>query len=163
MCYVNFVYKFICLFFFEGGIPYEVVVVAYTSAGGGVENDNRFGPFFTEELPPLQSVDENSVKISQLNGTSVNVTWTPLSLFEARGFPVYVITLALSGGRKKRQSQSPQNKTTSNSYAVFGGLAGGSDYSAVVGSRTGGENTTIVPAPAVPVSVERGIKFKTVF
>ena len=148
-------HKFICLFFFEGGIPYEVVVVAYTSAGRGEEND-RFGPFFTEELPPLQSVDENSVKISQLNETSVNVTWTPLSLFEARGFPEYVITLALSDGRKKRQS--PQTITTSNSYAVFGGLAGGSSYSAVVGSRTGGENTTIIPAPAVPFFVIRGNK-----
>ena len=149
-------HKFICLFFFEGGIPYEVIVVAYTSAGRGEENDDRFGPFFTEELPPLKSVDEDSINISQLNATSVNVTWTPLSLLDARGFPEYVITLTLSDGRKKRQS--PQTITTSNSFAVFGGLAGGSIYSAVVGSRTGGENTTIIPAPAVLFFVMRGNK-----
>ena len=144
-----------CLLFFEGGIPYEVVVVAYTSAGRGDENDDRFGPFFTEELPPLQSVDEDSVNISQLNETSVNVTWTPLSLFDARGFPEYVITLTLSDGRKKRQS--PQSKTTSNSYVVFGDLTGGRSYSAVVGSRTGGENDTVISAPPVEVSVEIGM------
>ena len=149
-------HKFICLLFFEGGIPYEVVVVAYTSAGRGEENDDRFGPFFTEELPPLKSVDEDSVNISQLNVTSVNVTWTPLSLFDARGFPEYVITLTLSDDYAKRQS--PQIVITSHSFAVFGGLTGGSIYSAVVGTRTGGENNTIIPAPAVPVSVERGIK-----
>ena len=157
ICCVNTVcdHKFICLFFFEGGIPYEVVVVAYTNAGRGDEND-RFGPFFTEELPPLKSVDENSISISQLNATSVNVTWAPLSLFDARGFPEYVITLALSDDYKKRQS--PQSITTSKSFAVFGGLTGGSSYSAVVGTRTGGENTTIILAPSVPLFVKRGIK-----
>ena len=137
------------------------MVVAYTSAGKGEENDDRFGPFFTEELPPLQSIDADSVNSSQLSATSVNVTWTPLSLFEARGFPEYVITLTLSGGRKKRQS--PQNINTSNGYAVFENLIGGSIYSAVIGSRTGGENDTIILAPSVPVPVERGIKFKTFF
>ena len=152
--------KFVCLFLFEGGIPYEVVVVAYTSAGRGEEND-RFGPFFTEELPPFQSVDENSVGIRYLNRSSVNVTWSPLSLFDARGFPEYVITLTLSDGRTKRQS--PQIITTSNSCAVFGGLALGSNYSVVVGSRTGGDNNTIIPAPAVIFSFERGIKYKIVF
>ena len=131
------------------------MVVAYTSTGRGIENGVGFGPFFTQELPPLTSVDEDSVYINQLNATSVNVTWTPLSLFEARGFPEYVITLTLSDGRKKKQS-SP-NITTTNSYAVFTDL-GGSSYSVVVGTRTGGENTTIIPAPAVPISVDRGIK-----
>ena len=145
--------KFVCLFFFEAGIPYEVVVVAYTSAGRGEEND-LFGPFFTEELPPLKSVDENSVNISQLNATSINITWPPLSLFDARGFPEYVITLTSSNG------YNLYNITTSNSYVVFDGLAGGSNYSAVVGSRTGGENNTIISASAVPVSVERGIWLK---
>ena len=144
------------MFFFEGAIPYEVVVVAYTSAGRGDENDDRFGPFFTEELSPLKSVDEDSVNISQLNETSVNVTWTPLSLFDARGFPEYVITLTLSDDHKKRQSAI--SITTKNSYAVFGSLAIGIIYSAVVGIRTGGENTTIIPAPPIPISIDKGIK-----
>ena len=145
---------YVC-FSVKDGVPYEVVVVAYTSTRRGEENVRK-GPFFIKELPPLKPVNISMVNVSQLNETSVNVTWTPISLFDARGFPEYVITLTLSDGRKKRQSAI--SITTKNSYAVFGSLAIGISYSAVVGTRTGGENTTIIPAPPIPISIDKGIK-----
>ena len=141
----------------DDGVPYEVVVVAFTSAGGG-EDNVRSDPFFTRELSPIKAVE--NLAVMQLEGTtSVNVSWTPLTLFEAQGFPRYIITLTLSDGHKKRQS--PLTMETNNSYVVFSDLNGGSSYSAAVGVTTGGDNVTPVMADPVLFDVERGIKYIT--
>ena len=120
------------------GIPYEVVVVAFTSVGKGAKNNYKL--FFSEELVPTKS-PENIVS-RPLNVTALNITWIPLTLFEARGFPEYraVLTTINGNGRKKRQSISDFIITT-NSFAVFTGLNENVDYSVVVGVRTG--NTTL--------------------
>ena len=60
------------------------MVVAFTSAGRGVENDRD--PFFSVQLSPAVPVDADSVETTQLNDTSINMTWTGLSLIEAREF-----------------------------------------------------------------------------
>jgi len=60
------------------------VVVAYTSVGKGAENEPTV--FFSEELTPTKPPD--NVELKQLSSTSFNVTWTPLTLFEAKGFPI---------------------------------------------------------------------------
>ena len=116
------------------GVPYEVVVVAFTSAGKGAENIRTV--FFSEELEPEKSPENFMFK--QLNSTALNFTWTPLTLFEARGFPVYrvVLTEKDTNSRKKRQSNS-MSITTTNSFAVFPDLKENTDYSARVGARTG--------------------------
>ena len=120
------------------GIPYEVVVVAFTSAGKGAEND--YIVFFSEELSPTKS-PENIVS-KQLNVTALNITWTPLTLFEARGFPEYRVALTTIDGDSRRKRQSVSNFIiTANSFAVFTGLNENIDYSVVVGVRTG--NTTL--------------------
>ena len=78
------------LFSTAPGVPYEVVVVAFTSAGKGTENDYII--FFSEELAPTKSPE--NVVFQQINSTALNITWTPLTLFEARGFPIYRVVTA---------------------------------------------------------------------
>ena len=122
------------------GVPYEVVVVAFTSAGRGVEND-RSDPFFSVQLSPTVSVNASSVGIRQLNDISINMTWTGLSLIEARGFPEYNATLMLSSTNNRKKRQSSPNilfMLTNNTFAVFNDLINGSSYSAVVGVRSSG-------------------------
>ena len=115
------------------GVPYEVLVVAFTSVGKGAENDYII--FFSEELTPTKSPE--NVVFNQLNSTALNITWTPLTLFEARGFPEYRVVLTTdTDSRRKRQSNSVSTITT-NSFAIFTDLNENTDYSVVVGVRTG--------------------------
>ena len=112
-----------------------MVVVAFTGAGKGAENDYKV--FFSEELPPSKSPE--NVMSKQLNLTALNITWIPLTLFEARGFPEYRVVLSITDGnnRRKRQFISDSINTTTNNFAVFTGLNENVDYSVVVGVRTG--------------------------
>ena len=115
------------------GVPYEVVVVAFTSVGKGAEND--YITFFSEELIPAKSPE--NVVFNQSNSTSLNITWTPLTLFEARGFPEYRVVLTTDTNiHRKRQSNSISTITTNN-FAIFTDLNENTDYSVVVGVRTG--------------------------
>ena len=118
----------------EPGIPYQVLVVASTSTGRGAENSIEV--FFSQELNPSKAPAD--INIARLNFTSVNVTWTPLTLIEAQGFPCYRVTLMQlsNSNRTKRQTDSITMETT-NSYVVFHDLISTAAYSAVVGVRTG--------------------------
>lgn len=108
--------------------------MAFTSVGKGDENEHMI--FFTKELAPTKPPEDVGSK--QLNLTSLNITWKALTLFEARGFPEYSVVLTPIGvnSRRKRQSSSIQ-MVTNNSHAVFAGLRRDTDYSVVVGVRTG--------------------------
>ena len=127
----------------DPGVPYEVVIVAFTSVGKGEENDHEI--FFIEELIPTK-VPEN-VDFKQLNSTALNITWTPLTLFEARGFPRYraVLTPVDTTSRRKRQSNSNTIHTlhindTFGAFAVFTNLSENTDYFVVVGVTTGNKS-----------------------
>ena len=126
------------------GVPYEVVVVAFTSVGRGAEND--YIVFFSEELTPTKSPE--NVNIKQVNSTSLNITWTPLTLFEARGFPLYkiILTPEYPTSRRKRQSNTDSIRTiiTSNSFAVFTNLSENSNYSILVAVTTGNATSEFV-------------------
>ena len=125
---------FIIIFYSTApGVPYEVVVVAYTTVGKGTEND--YITFFSKELQPTKSPE--NVNSKQLNLTSLNITWTPLTLFEAQGFPEYriVLTVASTNRRRKRLSNPPPVITT-NSFTIFTDLNENTDYAVVVGVRT---------------------------
>ena len=124
-------------------MPYQVVVVAFTSASVGERN--QFEIFFSQELEPLKAPD--NLNFTQLTNTAINVTWTPLSLKEARGFPQYRVTLvqSLPGSRSTRQAMPV---TTNNSFYVFRNLDENGMYSATVGVGTGG-TTNFMDAPAL--------------
>ena len=123
------------------GVPYEVVVVAITSAGKGAEND--YIVIFSEELTPSKSPE--TVVFKQINSTTLNITWSPLTLFEARGFPEYRVVLATvdTDSRRKRQFNSLEI-ITNNSFAIFTGLNKNTNYSVIVGVRTGASTGNVM-------------------
>jgi len=127
----------------EAGKPYQARVVAFTSADRGMQN--TFKPFFSQELSPSMAPED--VDFKRLTSSSVNVTWKPLTLVEARGFPLYTVTLVpppSSGGRNKRQQMLSQ--TTTNSFAVFIGLSSDTSYSTTVVVQTG-NNSGMLTSP----------------
>ena len=99
----------------------------------GLQND--FVVFFSKTFDPIKTVDD--IEFVRLSPTSINVTWTPLSLFEAQGFPIYNVTLTPTSaeGRSKRQSSSSV-LITENSFAVFTDLQANQEYSFTVGVAT---------------------------
>ena len=110
-------------------------MVAFTSAGEGAVNYGH--TFFTEEEAPVRY--PNDVEFER-SGTSVSVSWEPLSLFEARGFPVYTVTLvpSSSDGRATRQSNDGVIRVTTNeSNIVVGGLDPKVEYGVTVAVGTG--------------------------
>ena len=97
----------------------------------GVQSD--FVVFFSKELQPVKGPD--GIKFVRLNTTSINATWTPLSLFEARGFPMYKVTLSPVSNeiRRKRWSSNSSIVITENNYALFTNLKDNQDYVLTVG------------------------------
>ena len=115
------------------GTPYTVVVVAFTSAGRGEENDPH--TFFSHEEPPQRPPEDVEF---ERNDTAISVTWTPLSLFEARGFPIYTVTLTPTFTRSKRQSNIDGMiiVKTNETNVVIDGLDPDVEYSLTVAVGT---------------------------
>ena len=126
----------------DAGIPYQVTVVAFTSAGRGVESYSQ--TFFTKELIPNRSPEN---VMYERSGTAVNVSWDPISLFEARGFPIYTITLiplSLVGNRPIRQVNDDGiiSVTTNKTDIVIEGLDPNVEYSLTVAVGTSSGDIT---------------------
>jgi len=121
-----------------------VIVAAFTSAGRGKETYRYV--FFSEEQTPIRAPE--NVKLER-SGTSVSVSWDPLSLFEARGFPVYTITLVPSSGNSRVTRQSNDGTirvTTNESYIVVGGLDPKVEYEVTVAVGTGAGDLPLPPS-----------------
>ena len=113
----------------DPGVPYRVSVTAYTSAGPGPENTlNEI--IFTEELPPLRTV--TNITIKWMNATTVNISWIPLGIHQARGFPSYRVIISSEGTPFK-------STTTNDSSVVIGELNSKRLYTVTVQPTTGGE------------------------
>ena len=113
--------------------------MATTRAGKGV--GSYWYTFFSEELTPLKA-PENVV--FERSGTSVSVSWELLTLFEARGFPTYAVTLvpSTSDDRVTRQSSDGVIRVTTNeSNIVVGGLDPKVEYDVTVAVQTAGGKT----------------------
>ena len=136
----------IYIHFIAPGTPYQVRVVPFNGAGGGVFSNIKI--FFSEELTPTKAPE--NITVTQLNATSVNITWSPLTLFEAQGFPQYIVSLSLlnadSNGRRRRQTNP--TIVTANAFAVFTHLDG--DYAVSVGVTTGGRSASVITS--VPIN-----------
>lgn len=114
-------------------------MVAYNRAGIGAASDNVV--FFSQQLVPTKV--PGNIQSTQLNASSVNITWTPLTLFEARGFPQYVVTLFVpSAVRQQRRQTNHFTVTTNNSFAVFTNLKSGS-FQLLIGVSTGNGSDVI--------------------
>ena len=87
-------------------------------------------------LRTAPTVAVQNVVMNWINDNSaVHVSWTPLTLHEARGFPLYVVTYCpTSLGRVSRDTN---RVTTTNSSVVSGGLDPTTPYSFMVDVYTG--------------------------
>jgi len=114
-------------------------VVALTSVGRGAVND--YVIFFSKELDPLTPPE--NVTVVWLNHTSINISWIPVSIFEARGIPWYTVILSI------RKKQSLEIIKTSDSFAVFKHLQAGREYTVVVSVANNGSTTTLQSSPII--------------
>ena len=105
-----------------------------------------FVVFFSKELSPVKAPD--GIKFARLSPTSINVAWTPLSLFEAQGFPIYevILTPISTEIRGKRQSGSI-TLITQNNFALFTNLISDQEYSLMVGVATNASRNFISSQP----------------
>ena len=119
-----------CNFCTAVGIPYAVVVVAFTSVGRGKENVPY--TFFSYEGSPVRPPE--NITVERTDDDTVTVTWEPLSLFEARGFPVYTVTLTPEFNRRRRQTGDDGviMVTTNQTNVVIKGLDPDVHYSLTV-------------------------------
>ena len=98
-------------------MPYQVIVVAFNGGGSGAENLPQI--FFSQESLPTKS-PQNVMFDRSLE--SVNVSWDALTLSEARGFPVYTVTLtpSVSDDREQITNEVITVRTTQSSVVVGG-------------------------------------------
>jgi len=112
-----------------------VTVLALNRAGTGHKNKKHI--FFSQELNPLNR--PKNIVVTR-NGTSANITWDTLTLFEARGFPIYTVTLRPSSnkvGRTRRQSTDGLiSINTTESNVVVERLVQDVEYNLTVGVET---------------------------
>ena len=119
------------------GIPYQVTVVAFTIAGRGALND--YIVFFSEEL--MSESFPSNISYTRLNETIINVTWTPMSLSEAKGFPLYQVILSEPS---TNSDTTIDVVVTNSSFAIFANLSIDQQYSLVVGVSTGSNRSVFV-------------------
>ena len=119
------------------GVPYQARITAFSYDEIGEQSD--FVIFFSKQLNPVKTPD--NINLIRLGPTSINVTWTPLSLFEAQGFPIYKVILNPTSAefRRKRQSSSSVF-ITENNFALFTNLINNQDYSVTVGVANDGSS-----------------------
>ena len=72
------------------------------------------------------------------NGNSLTISWEPLTLHEARGFPMYYIYLNDSSGPVKREIEPTAN--TAESSIVIDGLDSSQTYLIAIQVATDGGN-----------------------
>ena len=81
------------------------------------------------------AVDASSIKTKWISRTVLDISWEPLTLHEARGFPVYYIYLRTSSGPVKREVEPTANTTESS--IVIDELDSSRPYIAAVEVATG--------------------------
>ena len=114
------------------GVPYEVIVVAFSTEGSGAENLPK--TFFSQESMPTKS--PQNVMFDR-SGEYVNVSWDALTLSEARGFPVYTVTLTPSVSSDGEQiTNEVITVNTTQSSIVVGGLDVNVEYMLTVAVGT---------------------------
>ena len=113
-------------------MAYEVIIVAFNSAGSGTENVPQ--TFFSQELIPTK-LPQNV--LFDRNGEYLKVSWDALSLSEARGFPVYIVTLTPSVSSNGAQiTNEVITVNTTQSSIVVGGLDVNVEYTLTVAVGT---------------------------
>ena len=114
------------------GVPYEVIVVALNDGVRGAENLPQI--IFSQESMPTKS--PQNVMFDR-SGEYVNISWDALTLSEARGFPVYIVTLTPSVSSDGEQiANEVITVNTTQSSIVVGGLDVNVEYMLTVAVGT---------------------------
>ena len=105
---------------------------------------------------PLAPAAVRNVNVMRINNTAVSVSWTPLTITEARGrLTGYVITLTpVSLSRKRQASVVMRTVLPSESSVTIGGLDPTQQYTVTVAGSTsagnGNMSIDVTPSPPVP-------------
>ena len=96
---------------------------------------------------PAPAVQVSNVKVERVNNNrAALVSWTPLTLHQARGFPVYFVTYQPSS-QVGRVARAVNTVNTTNSSVAIGGLDPTTEYNFTVDVGTaGGEVRGTLPA-----------------
>ena len=109
-----------------------MIVVAFNSRGSGAENLPQ--TFFSQESLPTRSPQNVMFDRSD---EYVKVSWDALSISEARGIPVYTVTLTPSVGSDGEQiTNEVITVNTTQSSIVVGGLDVNVEYMLTVAVGT---------------------------
>ena len=104
--------------------------------------------------PLVPSVSPSGVRVERLNSTAMNVSWTLLTLEEARGFVTsYTVSYRKDEGMAKRTTESVVVPGGEQSSVVIGGLDPGSSYQVSVSASTSA-GTGDMSEPVVLVEAE---------
>ena len=104
--------------------------------------------------PPLvPSVPPSGVRVERLTSTAMNVSWTLLTLEEARGFVTsYTVSYRKDEGMAKRTTESVVVPGGEQSSVVIGGLGPGSSYLVSVSASTSAGTGEMSEPIVVPVT-----------
>ncbi len=96
-------------------------------SGLGCSAVSEIDCYTVQAQPPVVE----GVMVDRLNGTAMNVSWTPLNKAQSNGFlQSYIVTYSVVTVTPNRKRQGPQVVTVSSdkSSRIIGGLDPGSEY-----------------------------------
>ena len=101
----------------------------------------------------VPSVSPSGVRVERLTSTAMNVSWTLLTLEEARGFVTsYTVSYRKDEGMAKRTTESVVVPGGEQSSVVIGGLDPGSSYLVSVSASTSAGTGEMSEPVVVPVT-----------
>ena len=113
-------------------------LVSVQAVSGVVCSDFTEIDCYTEQTqPPVVT----GVTVDRINGTAMNVSWTPLNKAQSNGFiQSYIVTYSVVTTTPNRKRQGSQQVTVSSdkSSTIIGGLDPGSEYSVGVNASGAG-------------------------
>ena len=108
-------------------------------SGVGCSDVTEIDCYTEQTQPPVVT----GVTVNRIDGTAMNVSWTPLNKAQSNGFiQSYIVTYSVVTATPNRKRQGSQQVTVSSDKngTIIGGLDPGSEYS--VGVRASGEGGT---------------------
>ena len=106
-----------------------VTIVINDNSNNHILHDiKKCADFILVQTVPTKPVED--VAASRVDGERVNISWTPLSLVEARGFPLYTVSY-MSGG------DQVESVSTNESNVIISGLSPRRTYTFTIRVSTG--------------------------
>ncbi|XP_064386138.1 mucin-2-like isoform X3 [Halichondria panicea] len=135
----------------EGLVPSTRYLVSVEAVSGVGCSDVTEIDCYTEQTPPPVVT---GVTVDRLNGTAMNVSWTPLNKAQSNGFiQSYIVRYSVATATPNRKRQGSQQVTVSSdkSGTIIGGLDPGSEYSVGVSASGAGGTSESSPLTVSPI------------